>query len=38
MAERAGATMSAAAGSHSIYVSQPAVVADVIKQAAQSAS
>jgi pimeloyl-ACP methyl ester carboxylesterase len=36
MAQRAGATLTEAAGSHSIYVSQPAVVADVIAQAARS--
>ncbi|MEV6166976.1 alpha/beta hydrolase [Streptomyces sp. NPDC051954] len=34
MAERAGATVSEAAGSHAIYVSQPEAVADLIKQAA----
>ncbi|MEV8541850.1 alpha/beta hydrolase [Streptomyces sp. NPDC051572] len=34
MAERAGATVAEAAGSHAIYVSQPAAVADLIKQAA----
>lgn len=34
MAERAGATVSEAAGSHSIYVSQPAAVVTVIEQAA----
>jgi hypothetical protein len=37
MAERIGATVSDAAGSHAIYVSKPAAVADVIKQAAQAA-
>jgi pimeloyl-ACP methyl ester carboxylesterase len=36
MADRAGATVSEAAGSHSIYVSQPATVAAVIEQAARS--
>jgi pimeloyl-ACP methyl ester carboxylesterase len=36
MAERAGATVSEAAGSHAIYVSQPATVAGVIAQAARS--
>ena len=36
MAERAGATVSEAPGSHAIYVSQPAVVADVIAKAARS--
>ncbi|MFG2776591.1 alpha/beta fold hydrolase [Streptomyces prunicolor] len=34
MAERAGSTVTEAAGSHAIYVSQPAAVADLIKQAA----
>ncbi|MEU3917667.1 alpha/beta hydrolase [Streptomyces sp. NPDC029004] len=34
MAERAGATVSEAPGSHSIYVSQPKVVVDLIRQAA----
>ena len=34
MAERAGATVAEAAGSHAIYVSQPAAVADLIKKAA----
>ena len=34
MAERAGATVAEAAGSHSIYLSQPQAVADLIKQAA----
>ena len=33
MAERAGATTVEAAGSHAIYVSRPAAVADLIKQA-----
>ncbi|WP_328682163.1 alpha/beta hydrolase [Streptomyces sp. NBC_00322] len=33
MAERAGATVAEAPGSHSIYVSQPAVVVDMISQA-----
>ena len=37
MAERAGATTSEAAGSHAIYVSRPAVVAEVIVQAARNA-
>jgi pimeloyl-ACP methyl ester carboxylesterase len=36
MAERAGAMVSEAAGSHAIYVSQPAAVAAVIEQAARS--
>jgi pimeloyl-ACP methyl ester carboxylesterase len=35
MSERAGATVSEAAGSHSIYVSQPKAVADLIAQAAR---
>jgi pimeloyl-ACP methyl ester carboxylesterase len=34
MAERAGSTVAEAAGSHAVYVSQPAAVADLIKQAA----
>ncbi|HVQ94889.1 MAG TPA: alpha/beta hydrolase [Mycobacteriales bacterium] len=34
MAERAGANVSEAAGSHSIYLSQPQAVANLIKQAA----
>ncbi|GAA2165170.1 alpha/beta hydrolase [Pedococcus bigeumensis] len=38
MAERAGATVSEVAGSHSVYVSQPQVVADLIHTAAQSLS
>jgi pimeloyl-ACP methyl ester carboxylesterase len=37
MSERAGATVVEADGSHSIYVSQPQAVADLIKQAAQAA-
>jgi pimeloyl-ACP methyl ester carboxylesterase len=37
MSERAGATVSEAPGSHSIYVSQPRVTADLIKQAAREA-
>ena len=36
MSERAGATVVEAAGSHSIYVSQPAAVASVIEQAASA--
>src|SRR3954467_9655067 len=36
MADRAGATVSEASGSHAIYVSQPAAVAAVIAQAARS--
>jgi pimeloyl-ACP methyl ester carboxylesterase len=38
MSERAGSTVVETAGSHAIYVSQPGVVADLIKQAAQGAS
>jgi pimeloyl-ACP methyl ester carboxylesterase len=34
MSQRAGSTVVEAAGSHSIYVSQPAAVATLIKQAA----
>jgi pimeloyl-ACP methyl ester carboxylesterase len=34
MAERAGATVTSSPGSHSVYVSQPQAVADLIKQAA----
>lgn len=34
MAERAGATVTEAAGSHAIYVSKPEAVAELIKQAA----
>ena len=34
MAGRAGATVMETAGSHSIYVSNPQVVADLIEQAA----
>ena len=37
MAERTGAQISEAPGSHAIYVSRPAVVADVIAQAARNA-
>ncbi|GAB3853099.1 alpha/beta fold hydrolase [Dactylosporangium cerinum] len=37
MAERAGATVTEAPGSHSIYVSQPQAVANLIKQAAAGA-
>jgi pimeloyl-ACP methyl ester carboxylesterase len=36
MSERAGATVVEAAGSHSVYVSQPKAVADLIAQAARS--
>ncbi|GGM62232.1 alpha/beta fold hydrolase [Dactylosporangium sucinum] len=35
MSERAGSTVVEVAGSHAIYVSQPAAVADLIKQAAR---
>jgi hypothetical protein len=35
MAERAGATVTEATGSHSIYVSQPGVVAALITKAAR---
>jgi pimeloyl-ACP methyl ester carboxylesterase len=38
MSERAGATVVEAPGSHSIYVSQPQAVADLIKQAARVAT
>lgn len=34
MAERAGSTVQQVAGSHSVYVSQPQAVADLVKQAA----
>ena len=37
MSERAGSTVVEASGSHSIYVSQPRAVADLIAQAARSA-
>ena len=37
MSERAGATVSETAASHSLYVSKPDATADVIKQAAQQA-
>ncbi|MCW3033302.1 MAG: hypothetical protein QOK19_2310 [Solirubrobacteraceae bacterium] len=37
MAERTGATISEAPGSHAIYVSRPAVVGDVVIQAAERA-
>jgi hypothetical protein len=37
MAERAGATVAEAPGSHSIYLSQPQAVADLIRQAAGAA-
>jgi len=38
MAERAGASVTEAEGSHAIYVSQPAAVAAVIREAATAAS
>ena len=37
MSERAGSTVVEAAGSHSIYVSQPAAVVALIEQAASGA-
>jgi hypothetical protein len=37
MAERIGATVAEAPGSHAIYISQPATVLDLITQAARSA-
>jgi pimeloyl-ACP methyl ester carboxylesterase len=37
MSQRAGSTVVEAAGSHAIYVSQPSVVADLIRQAATAA-
>jgi pimeloyl-ACP methyl ester carboxylesterase len=37
MAERAGATVTETPGSHAVYVSNPAVVADLITEAARSA-
>lgn len=37
MSERAGATVTEQAGSHSIYLSQPSATAELIKQAAQRA-
>jgi pimeloyl-ACP methyl ester carboxylesterase len=36
MAERAGSTVAEVPGSHSVYVSQPAAVAELIKWAARS--
>jgi hypothetical protein len=36
MAERAGATVVEAAGSHAIYVSQPGAVASLVVQAAET--
>jgi pimeloyl-ACP methyl ester carboxylesterase len=38
MSQRAGSTVVEAAGSHSIYVSQPNAVAELIRQAAQGAA
>jgi pimeloyl-ACP methyl ester carboxylesterase len=38
MSERAGSTVEEVAGSHSIYVSQPAVVAELIEKAASEVS
>ena len=38
MSERAGATVVEVAGSHAVYVSQPAAVADLIVQAAKEAT
>jgi pimeloyl-ACP methyl ester carboxylesterase len=38
MSQRIGATVTEVAASHSVYVSQPAPVADLIKQAAQGAA
>jgi hypothetical protein len=37
MADRAGAPVREIAASHAVYVSQPQVVADLIKQAAAAA-
>jgi hypothetical protein len=36
MSERAGSTVEEAAGSHAIYVSQPAAVADLIRSAVRA--
>jgi hypothetical protein len=36
MSERAGATVEEAAASHSVYVSQPAAVAEIVKRAASA--
>jgi hypothetical protein len=36
MSQRAGSTVAEVAASHSVYVSQPAAVADLIKQAASA--
>jgi hypothetical protein len=38
MSERTGSTVVEAAGSHAIYVSQPALVAALIEQAASAVS
>ena len=38
MSERAGSTVVEAPGSHSIYVSQPRVTAELIEQAAREVS
>jgi hypothetical protein len=38
MSERAGSTVEEVAGSHSIYVSQPAAVAELIEKAASEVS
>jgi len=38
MATRAGATVVETAGSHAVYVSNPKVAADLIKQAAKGAA
>jgi hypothetical protein len=38
MSQRTGATVAEVAASHSVYVSQPAPVADLIKHAAQGAA
>jgi pimeloyl-ACP methyl ester carboxylesterase len=36
MSKRAGSTVAESAGSHSIYVSRPEIVASIIKEAAQA--
>ncbi len=38
MSQRAGSTVKEAAGSHSIFLSQPHAVADLIKEAAAGAN
>jgi pimeloyl-ACP methyl ester carboxylesterase len=38
MSERAGATMVEVAGSHAVFISQPGVVSDLIRQAAREAA